>query len=155
MTPCLLQHQRCYVSIKFQNSKILLQMLLQFTYSKTSGLPSDMCATVAATHSSSADPSAVDLNIGPTSASLLIKILVTGSSSSCKVFCSSIADRRVFLESLVLWFPSFKICHILLSANPPTSSPLTLAYSCPSRLFPLPFRCNPSLAKSPSSIQLF
>jgi hypothetical protein len=49
-----------------------------------------------------ADNSAVDSNIGPTSTSLLNKILVSGPTSSCKVFCSSIADRRVSLESLVL-----------------------------------------------------
>jgi len=60
-------------------------MLLQFICSKTSGLPSDMCATDAATHSYSEDASTVDLNIGPTSASLLIKILVTGPSSSGEV----------------------------------------------------------------------
>ena len=81
-------------------------------------------------------------------------VLVTGPSSSCKVFCSSIAYLLVSLVFLVLWFPFSKICHIVLPADLPASSPLTLAYRCPSRIFPLPFRYNP-LAKSPSSIQLF
>jgi hypothetical protein len=43
----------------------------------------------------------------------------------------------------------------LLSAVPPPSSPLTLAYRFPRCLFPLPFRCTPSPTKSPYSIQLF
>ena len=77
------------------------------------------------------------------------------SPFSCKVFCSSIDVRRVSLVSLVLWFPLSKICHSLLPADPPTSSPLTLAYICPSPLFPSPFIRSPSLAKSPSPIQLF
>ena len=187
-----------YVSLKFHNSKILLQIPLHFTCNKTSSLPSDMCPTVAATHFPSAlssvsllsgfvvgsslsaifqsavvcacddvvpvspdvallgnpsalyaDASAIDLIFDPTSAFLLINILVTGSSPLCEVFCSSIADRRVSVEYLVPWFPLFKICYILLSADPSTSSPLTLAYSFPSRLFPLPFRCNPPSSEIP------
>ena len=45
------------MSIKFQNSKTLLQILLQFTCSKTNGLPSALCPLATATHSSSASSS--------------------------------------------------------------------------------------------------
>ena len=99
--------------------------------------------------------SAIALPLGPTSAPILMNILVTGPSYSCNVFCLSLADCFVSLVSLVLWNSFSKICHILLPVDPPKWSPLTLSYSCPCRVLPLTFRCSPSLAKSPSSIQLF
>jgi len=104
-----------------------------------------------------ADASAIDLTLDVTSTSLLFKllVLVTSQSSSCIEFWSSIDDRRFSLVLLVLWLPFSKLCHFLFPARHPTSSPLTLAYTYPSRLFPLPFRRSPFLAKSPSSIQLF
>jgi len=49
----------------------------------------------------------------------------------------------------------FHISSHLTPSDTPTSSSLTLAYSYPSRLFPLLFRWCPSIAKSPSSFQLF
>ena len=76
-------------------------------------------------------------------------------SLSLEFFCSSNDARRVSLVSLVLWFPFSKICHFLLPADSPTSSTLTLEYICPSPLFPSPVRRSPSLANSPSPVQLF
>jgi hypothetical protein len=85
------------------------------------------------------------------------KLLVIGPPSSCKVFCSSIEDRRVSLVFLVLWFPFSKICHLVLPADPPTSSPLTLAYSCPLSKLTLPSSIEVQSGSNeiPSSIQLF
>jgi len=134
-----------YVSTTFQNSNVLVQNLQQLSCRTSRNLTSILYA----------DISARDLTLDPTSPFLLLKILVTGPFSSCKIFCSSIDDRRISSVSLFLWFPFSKICHFLLPADPPTSSPLTPTHRCPSRLFPLPFTCSQSLAKSPSSIQLF
>ena len=92
--------------------------------------------------------------LDPTSSSLPIKIVVTGTSSR-KIVCFSIDNEHVSLISLVPYFPFSNNCHMLLPADPPTSSPLTLAYSCPNRILSLPFRSSPSLAKSSSSIRVF
>ena len=132
------------MSTRFQNYSALLLTSLQLNCSKNTDLHYFLYS----------DAPAIDLTLHPTSNSLHIKILVPIPSSSSNVFCSSMDDRLVSLNPSFCDFPFSKISHNFFLEDSPKSTLLTLAYNCPSCLFPLPFRRSQSLAKSPSSNQM-
>jgi len=123
-------------------------MLLQFTYSRTSDIPSTVCATVVV----------VTFSHVSSSVSLLVRFFVTIPLSAVRQANVEFSWLDVCcLPSLVssLPVPIAKRCHLFPLAGPSSPKLHTLEQECTSHLVPLRFRCSPSLPKSPSSIQLF
>ena len=126
-------------------------MLLQFTWSRTSGQLSDMSPSVAGTCSYLALSSVSHLP------GFFVVPLPSASVSPLSGLAVVLLRSAIFLFAVEdsLRYPSSGVRHFMLSVDPPTSSPLTIAYRFPRCLFPLPFRCTPPPPKSSSSIQLF
>jgi hypothetical protein len=122
-------------------------MLLQFTCSRTSDLPSILCAAVVV----------VSFSHVPSSVPLLARFVAISlyAIREPNVEFSWLDDHRVPSVVSRLPVPTADRCHLF---SPAGQSPLklhSLEYRGPSRLAPLRFRCSPSLLKSSSSSQLF
>jgi len=133
------------VSTKFQNSNILLRILLHFACSETSRLPSN-CGDPAEPTRSSLD----------TTSDSLITGFVDLSTFSA-VLQESVEFSRVEVFHFLSDIPSLEAFNIRYQSIifPLPSSPPSLEYSWFIRLAPLLFICNPSLTKSQSSRQQF
>jgi hypothetical protein len=117
------------------NSKILLRKLLQFTCSKTIGLPS-ICGDPVEFTSSSLDTTSDSLTAG-----------FVVPSTVYVIFQVSVEFSGVEVFRFLLDVPSLQAFSIRCQSNffPPPPSPANLEYSWLSRLAPQRFIYNPAL----------